>query len=352
MTKNTSSQVICTTRYSRIVKLGNNVVAKSVKLEGQSAPHDVETELQILQKCKHQNIIPLLSSSLSKGVVEFTMPYITSDLFQFMKCQYRTSHRAYLEPLLNLSDASESTGKLRKNKLSMSRTLGIIRQILDGLSHIHSLGIIHRDIKPQNILIDTATDHIYIIDFGISYDTTQRTHKYGESDDLKIHDVSTSIYKAPELMFSVRNYGLAADVWSLAVMISQLFQDQISTRWVIPAFVDDGAEELEAGTDIKAVMSIFQNLGIPSQEQWPQVVKYGSSGFVGMFGTEGDGNYIFDKPWPEQLARAEAMFPRLREVRNYQEFAKLLLRMVIFDTDKRITSAEALSTYNEITHAT
>lgn len=350
MNKQAKYKILCTTRYSRIYKLNQDVVAKSVKLDSQSAPHDVETELRLLQSFQHPNIISVLSFSTNNGVLEFIMPYIPSDLFQFMKSNYRRSTRAYLEPLLNFTDSSsKNSNRSCKNRLSIKRTMKIIVQITDALAYIHALGIIHRDIKPQNVLINPNTDHIYVIDFGIAYDTKQHMHKYGEADNSKIHDVSTSIYKAPELMFSVRNYGQPADVWSLAVLISQLFQDQIFSHWGIPAFVDDGAEELEAGTDIRAIMSIFHHLGIPSQEQWPQVIKYGSSGFVGMFGTDGDGNYILEKPWEQQLNRLEVMFPRLREVRNYEKLARLLLRMVVFDTDTRSTALEAFTTFRELT---
>ncbi|AET37726.1 cyclin-dependent protein kinase-activating kinase CAK1 Ecym_1502 [Eremothecium cymbalariae DBVPG len=353
MTDLNTPKIICTTRYARIQLLEDKSVAKSVKIESQCAPHDVETELRILESCHHPHIIPVLSSKLEQGILEIRMPHIELDLYQFMKSHYRTKQqRAYLDSLLSLSEGALALGgvKIRKNHLSIERTLKIITQIADAIAYIHDLGIIHRDIKPQNVLINPNTDHIYLIDFGIAYDTTPTAHhKYSETDNNKIHDVSTSIYKAPELMFSVRNYSLPVDIWSFAVLISQLFQDQIETKSAsIPAFVDDGSEELDAGTDIRAIMSVFHHLGIPSQQQWPQVVKYGSGGFVGIFGTQGDGNYIFEKPWQDQLARVELMFPRLKEVPQYQQLAKLLLHMLLFDTEKRITANETFKTLQSL----
>ena len=100
------------------------------------------------------------------------------------------------------------------NPTLMSIALGIVR----GVQHIHSKNMIHRDIKPQNVLLDiSAVDELHpptpkIADFGESRD---------EDKDLTMTYVGTPYYIAPEV-FRGERYGTSADIFSLGILLNQM----------------------------------------------------------------------------------------------------------------------------------
>ncbi|ADE20026.1 serine/threonine-protein kinase [Mycoplasma crocodyli] len=88
------------------------------------------------------------------------------------------------------------------------------RQIANGISKIHNLGIIHRDIKSENIMI-TNDQKIKIIDLGISFDTSKSVNNVPNS-------VCTSYYNAPETIENSNNISNAVDIYSLGILIYEM----------------------------------------------------------------------------------------------------------------------------------
>ena len=96
-------------------------------------------------------------------------------------------------------------------------------EITKGVQYIHSRGVIHRDLKPLNILVNDNWD-IKISDFGQSNVLTDKINK---DYNLTKH-VTTRFYRAPELYLNFEsNYTSSVDMWSLGCIIAELFNKDI-----------------------------------------------------------------------------------------------------------------------------
>ena len=115
----------------------------------------------------------------------------------------------------------------------------ILFQAALGLAYVHSFGIVHRDVKPENLLIDKKNASVKIIDFGLAIDESTISTDY----------IATRWYRAPENLLGTKEYSSAIDVFSLGCVIVELYLGS-------PLF--PGANNLDQ------VFKIFNILGYPS----------------------------------------------------------------------------------------
>lgn len=96
----------------------------------------------------------------------------------------------------------------------------IIYQMLRGLKYIHSMGVVHRDMKPENILINVRTRDIKLADFGLARGVCKDE---GEENALTEY-VVTRWYRAPEVICCARQYDERVDVWSVGCIFAELIR--------------------------------------------------------------------------------------------------------------------------------
>jgi len=87
-------------------------------------------------------------------------------------------------------------------------------QCFRALAYIHALGICHRDIKPQNLLVDPTNHVLKICDFG----SAKRLIK----GEVNVSYICSRYYRAPELIFGATEYNNAIDVWSVGCVMAEL----------------------------------------------------------------------------------------------------------------------------------
>mmetsp|Transcript_19808 Transcript_19808/g.40241 ORF Transcript_19808/g.40241 Transcript_19808/m.40241 type:complete len:491 (-) Transcript_19808:277-1749(-) len=109
-----------------------------------------------------------------------------------------------------------------REKLSLSHVQLILYQILCALKYIHSAGVLHRDLKPQNILISSDCK-VKLCDFGLARCLTSRAAD--DSRDKKLTQyIVTRWYRAPEILLRCETYTEAVDVWGLGCIVGEMLQ--------------------------------------------------------------------------------------------------------------------------------
>lgn len=117
----------------------------------------------------------------------------------------------------NLSDMIRRERK--EGELTESRIKNIFIQLLQAVSYLHSLNIVHRDIKSENILLkERYTDDLRLLDFGLS--------RLMPRTELLMTSVGTLDYKAPEICLR-RPYGTACDLWSIGVVLYEMLSGEV-----------------------------------------------------------------------------------------------------------------------------
>jgi len=184
-------------------------------------------ELQIMRLVSHPNVVELRNFFYSNGDKKDEV-YLNLVLEYVPETVYRAS-RHYVklkQPMPNL-----------QIKLYMY-------QLLRSLAYIHSVGICHRDIKPQNLLLNPATGVLKLCDFGSA--------KILVPGEPNVSYICSRYYRAPELIFGATNYTTNIDIWSTGCVMAELMLGQ-------PLFPG------ESGID--QLVEIIKVLGTPSREQ-------------------------------------------------------------------------------------
>lgn len=184
-------------------------------------------ELQIMRLVRHPNIVDLKAFFYSSGDRHDEI-YLNLVLEYIPETVYRAS-RHYTK---------------YKSVMPMIEIKLYIYQLLRSLIYIHSQGICHRDIKPQNLLLNPATGILKLCDFGSA--------KILVPGEPNVSYICSRYYRAPELIFGATNYTTKIDIWSTGCVMAELMIGQ-------PLFPGDSG--------IDQLVEIIKILGTPSKEQ-------------------------------------------------------------------------------------
>ena len=148
-------------------------------------------EIEIAAKLTHPNILALFDCGEAGGLLYYTMPYVEGE---------------------TLRDRLR-----REGQLAVEDALGIAREVADALGYAHSLGVVHRDVKPENVLFQAG--HAVVADFGIARAVSAAGGERLTETGLAI---GTPAYMSPEQAAGVSDVDGRADIYSLGCMVYEM----------------------------------------------------------------------------------------------------------------------------------
>lgn len=212
---------------AREKKTGRYVALKKIRPESENEgiPATTIREILLLKNLKHSTIIDLIEVIHNEDKMYLVFEFIETDLKRLIDDYSRKGMRF-----------DQSVVK----KMSY--------QLCTAVAFCHSKNVFHRDLKPQNILVD-ADFNIKLADFGL-----------GRAASIPLRNYTSQIitlwYRPPELLLGSEYYDASVDVWSLACIMMEI-------HTLIPLFMGD--------SEIDQLYKIFKVLGTPTNEQWKDV---------------------------------------------------------------------------------
>jgi len=233
-------------RYAKIEKVGegtygvvykardvstNQIVAlKKIRLEAEDegVPSTAIREISLLKELKDDNIVRLLDIVHADQKLYLVFEFLDVDLKRYI-----------------------ANGNRNHTPIQLDVVKKFTHQLNSGLLYCHSHRILHRDLKPQNLLIDKR-NNLKLADFGLA-------RAFGIPMRTYTHEVVTLWYRAPEVLLGSRHYSTAIDMWSVGCIFAEM--------------VMQGHPLFPGDSEIDQIFKIFQILGTPNEDAWPGVSK-------------------------------------------------------------------------------
>ncbi|KAK3122133.1 hypothetical protein QOZ80_8BG0665530 [Eleusine coracana subsp. coracana] len=275
--------------YGKVYKAREKATGRIVALKKTRLPEDDEgvpptamrevSLLRMLSQDPHVvRLLDLKQGQNKEGqtILYLVFEYMDTDLKKFIR-GYRANHEKIPAHIVKI----------------------LMYQLCKGVSFIHGHGVLHRDLKPHNLLMDRKTTALKIADLGLSRSFTVPLKKY-------THEILTLWYRAPEVLLGATHYSTPVDIWSVGCIFAEL----ITNTALFPG-----------DSEVQQLMHIFKLLGTPNEEVWPGVSKLPNW-------------HVYPQWKPSKL---ETLVPGL-DADGYD----LLEKMLQYEPMKRISAKKAL----------
>ncbi|XP_042502029.1 cyclin-dependent kinase D-1 isoform X2 [Macadamia integrifolia] len=206
-------------------KTGQTVAIKKIRLGKykEGVNFTALREIKLLKELKDPNIIKLIDAFPHKGNLHLVFEFMETDL--------------------------EAVIRDRNIVLSPADIKSYMQMTLKGLAYCHKKWVLHRDMKPNNLLMG-ADGQLKLADFGLA-------RIFGSPDRKFTHQVFARWYRAPELLFGTKQYGSGVDVWAAACIFAELLLRR---------------PFLQGSSDMDQLGKIFAAFGTPKASQWSDMI--------------------------------------------------------------------------------
>ncbi|KAF9309276.1 negative regulator of the PHO system [Podila horticola] len=256
---------------------GDAVALKEIRLDSEEgAPSTAIREISLMKELRHPNIVRLHDVIHTENKLTLVFEYMDQDLKKYMD---QHGNRGALGPIV---------------------IKAFMYQLLKGVAFCHENRVLHRDLKPQNLLINRKGE-LKLGDFGLA-------RAFGIPVNTFSNEVVTLWYRAPDVLLGSKTYSTSIDIWSAGCIMAEMYLGK-------PLFAGSNNQD--------ELMKIFKVMGTPTEDTWPGVSKLSE--------------YRKDFPYypPKSLSSVVPMIDSFG--------MDLLMQMLIYQPQRRITAKDALN---------
>ncbi|CAG8443662.1 11249_t:CDS:2 [Ambispora leptoticha] len=207
---------------------GEIVALKEIHLDSEEgAPSTAIREISLMKELKHNHIVRLQDVIHTENKLMLVFEYMDQDLKKYMDTH---GNHGALDPYTIKS---------------------FMYQMLQGIAFCHENRVLHRDLKPQNLLIN-KNGNLKLADFGLA-------RAFGIPVSTFSNEVVTLWYRSPDVLLGSRSYSTSIDIWSAGCIMAEMY----TGRPLFPGTTNDDQ-----------LIKIFRIMGTPNESTWPGVTQY------------------------------------------------------------------------------
>ncbi|SPO02719.1 probable PHO85 - cyclin-dependent protein kinase [Cephalotrichum gorgonifer] len=207
---------------------GELVALKEIHLDSEEGtPSTAIREISLMKELKHENIVGLHDVIHTENKLMLVFEHMDGDLKKYM-------------------DTNGDRGALKPMTIK-----SFMYQLLKGVDFCHQNRVLHRDLKPQNLLINSKGS-LKLGDFGLA-------RAFGIPVNTFSNEVVTLWYRAPDVLLGSRTYNTSIDIWSAGCIMAEMFTGR-------PLFPGTTNED--------QIVRIFRIMGTPTERTWPGITQF------------------------------------------------------------------------------